>query len=582
MHMENRHNTENVGNGGNPAEISEQMLLDAFLCEIVVIDTGKRIVKANESYCMARGASLAQVVGMPIEACGNADAILKALEYPTETKLIFQEDDDIVALSSIFSNGALVGAMEMRFRHHGLSDAAAMEVSYSHMAEDIHKLFETNWDVIYASDDTGKTLEVSSAATAIWGVDAEQLVGKSVYDLERERIFYPSITRMVLESKRRVQAIQTTATGKKLLVMGTPIVDEENRIVRVINTSRLIVDESEFSQELNETRLLLEGYKRELARSQLQEEQNNAFIAESPEMKKIAVMALKVSETDVPVLITGDSGVGKEVLANFIHAKSPRTEKPYIKINCSALPPTLFESELFGYERGAFTGAERSGKPGLFELAQGGTLFLDEISEIPVGMQAKLLRVLQENEFMRVGGTKTIPLDVRIIAASNKNLPEEIAQGQFRRDLYYRLNVVQFHIPPLRQRQEDILPLSLFFLKKYNAKYRLNRRLSADVMDAFSRCRWDGNTRELQHAIERMVVLSPQDVIGVDSLPESLQCRQRSAPIHVDAIIPLREAQRLVEEKLIAMAQRKYKTTTRIAEVLGVDQSTISRKLKKV
>ena len=141
---------------------------------------------------------------------------------------------------------------------------------------------------------------------------------------------------------------------------------------------------------------------------------------------------------------------------------------------------------------------------------------------------------------------------------------------------------MQFHIPPLRERQEDILPLSLFFLKKYNAKYRLNRRLSADVMDAFSRCRWDGNTRELQHAIERMVVLSPQDVIGVDSLPESLQCRQRSAPIQVDAIIPLREAQRLVEEKLIAMAQRKYKTTTRIAEVLGVDQSTISRKLKKV
>ncbi|BEU86637.1 sigma 54-interacting transcriptional regulator [Selenomonas sp. TAMA-11512] len=579
--MNKRRNIPSADDNIRPAEISEQMLLDAFLCEIVVIDTEKRIVKANEAYCMARGASLAQILGMPIEACGKADSILKALEYPTETKLVFQEDNDIVALSSIFSDGKRVGAMEMRFHHRGMADVAAMEMSYSHMAEDIHKLFETNWDVIYASDDTGRTLEVSSAATAIWGVDAEQLVGKSVYELEKERIFYPSITRMVLESKRRVQAIQTTATGKKLLVMGTPIFDEENRIVRVINTSRLIVDESEFSQELNETRLLLEGYKRELARSQMQEEQNNAFIAESPAMKKIAVMALKVSETDVPVLITGDSGVGKEVLANFIHAKSPRAEKPYIKINCSALPPTLFESELFGYERGAFTGAERSGKPGLFELAQSGTLFLDEISEIPVGLQAKLLRVLQDNEFMRVGGTKTIPLDLRIIAASNKELPAEIDKGLFRRDLYYRLNVVHFRIPPLRERQEDILPLSLFFLKKYNAKYRLNRRLSADVMDAFSRSRWDGNTRELQHAIERMVVLAPQDVIGVDSLPESLQSDLCSEPVRVEAIIPLREAQRLVEEQLIEMARRQYRTTTRIAEALGVDQSTISRKLKR-
>ena len=581
MRMDKR-NTVMMEMGGTCAGISEQMLLDAFLCEIVVIDAEKRIVKANQAYCRARGRSPEEIIGTDIETYGNASTIRKALEYPTETKLIFQEDDDIVALSSIFSAGRLVGAMEMRFHQRGMVDAAVMEVGYSHMAEDIHKLFETNWDVIYASDDTGKTLEVSSAASAIWGVDAAQLVGKSVYELEQERIFYPSITRMVLESKRRVQAIQTTATGKKLLVMGTPIRNEKNRIVRVINTSRLIVDESEFSRELDETRLLVEGYKRELARSRQQEEQDNAFIAESPAMKKIADMALKVSETDVPVLITGESGVGKEVLANFIHAKSLRAEKPYIKINCSALPPTLFESELFGYERGAFTGAERSGKPGLFELARSGTLLLDEISEIPVGMQAKLLRVLQENEFMRVGGTKIIPLDVRIIAASNKELPTEIEKGQFRRDLYYRLNVIQFHIPPLRERQEDILPLSLFFLKKYNAKYRLNRRLSAEVMDAFARCRWDGNTRELQHAIERMVVLSPQDIIGVDSLPESLERDTCAAPIRVDAIVPLREAQRLVEEQLIEMARRKYRTTTRIAEVLGVDQSTISRKWKKI
>lgn len=287
---------------------------------------------------------------------------------------------------------------------------------------------------------------------------------------------------------------------------------------------------------------------------------------------------MKVSETDVAVLITGESGVGKEVLANLIATKSARADKPYIKINCSAIPPTLFESELFGYERGAFTGAERSGKPGLFELANHGTLFLDEISEIPVNMQAKFLRVLQENEFMRVGGTKLRPLDVRIIAATNKNLLTEMERGHFRKDLYYRLNVVQICIPPLRERRDDILPLSLAFLEKYNRKYNLDCKFSPEVMDAFFRYSWDGNVRELQHAVERMVVLSPQSLIGVESLPEAISSEQGEI-VHISEIIPLREAQKLLEEKLLAMARKKYRTTTAMAEVLGVNQSTISRKL---
>ena len=422
-------------------------------------------------------------------------------------------------------------------------------------------------------------MEVSSAANSIWGVDAKFLVGKSVYDLEREKIYYPSITRMVLESKRRVQAIQTTATGKKLLVMGTPIQNEAGKIIRVINTSRIIPNENDLSKELEDTRLLLDGYKRELALSRMEKE-NTSFIAASPEMQKVFGRAMKVSETDVAVLITGESGVGKEVLANLIATKSRRADKPYIKINCSAIPPTLFESELFGYERGAFTGAERNGKPGLFELANHGTLFLDEISEIPINMQAKFLRVLQEKEFMRVGGTKTKTLDVRIIAATNKNLLEEIERGNFRKDLYYRLNVVQICIPPLRERRDDILPLSLAFLEKYNRKYNLDCKFSPEVMDAFFRYSWDGNVRELQHAVERMVVLSPQSLIEVESLPEII-AKERGEVIHVSEIIPLKDAQRILEEKLLAMARKKYKTTTAIAEVLGVNQSTVSRKLSK-
>lgn len=559
--------------------MTEQILMDALPCELVVIDKAGKILKANREYCEAKGVSPDKICGVDVRKFSNSQQLVNALDYPTETKLIFRENDDLVVLSNIFSGRGIKGALEMRFHNYGAGSAGYMELNYSSIAEDIHKLFETNWDVIYASDGDGITLEVSSAANSIWGVDAKFLVGKSVYDLEREKIYYPSITRMVLESKRRVQAIQTTATGKKLLVMGTPIQNEAGKIIRVINTSRIIPNEGDLSKELEETRLLLDGYKRELALSRLDKE-DGAFIAASPEMQKVFERAMKVSETDVAVLITGESGVGKEVLANLIATKSRRADKPYIKINCSAIPATLFESELFGYERGAFTGAERNGKPGLFELANHGTLFLDEISEIPINMQAKFLRVLQEKEFMRVGGTKTKTLDVRIIAATNKDLLQEIERGNFRKDLYYRLNVVQIYVLPLRERRDDILPLSLAFLEKYNRKYNLDCKFSPEIMDAFFRYSWDGNVRELQHAVERMVVLSPQSLIEVESLPEVI-AKERGEVIHVSEIIPLKDAQRILEEKLLAMARKKYKTTTAIAEVLGVNQSTISRKLSK-
>lgn len=565
---------------GREKVVSAARLLSSLPCQGVLIDSLGRIVEANLSYCEAKGLMAETAIGRDIRTLPGSERLLQTLKYPTETALMLHEDQDIILMGNIISRGESLGAVELRLPNI-VSQPLDTEANYSHLGEDIHKLFETNWDVIYASDGNGITLEVSSASHTIWGVDAESLVGKSVYELEKRRIFYPSVTRMVLESGRRVQAIQTTATGKRLLVLGTPIKDEAGNITRVINTSRLILNESELSKELDETKLLLDGYKRELERSRMQEVRSTPFIARSTQMQNVAELAEKVSETDIAVLITGESGVGKEVMANYIASRSPRSGRPYIKINCSAIPPTLLESEIFGYERGAFTGAERSGKPGIFELADKGTLFLDEISEIPVTMQAKFLRVLQENEFMRVGGTKAIPVDVRIIAATNKDLLLEIEKGNFRKDLYYRLNVVQIRIPPLRERKDDILPLSLFFLDKYNKKYHLNRSFSPEVIDAFQGYRWDGNTRELQNTVERMVVLSPRDVIAIDSLPETMTSQQADDVIRVDDIIPLREAQQILEDKLIELAKSRYRTTTQIAEALGVDQSTISRKLRR-
>lgn len=561
---------------------AKQVILNALPCDALIINRDGCITGVNDSYCVHCGDQEASLLGMDISAVdANAESLTTILRNTTEIRLMFWEKDDLVIQSNIMEQGYTVGAIQLRFYNVDMVSVNRTELSYSHLSEDINKIFETNWDVIYASDNNGITLEVSAAAKTIWGVEAKNLVGKSVYELEKKRIFYPSITRMVLESKQRIQAIQTTATGKKLLVLGTPIKDDNDNIIRVINTSRLIVNENELYKELEETKLLMEGYKRELAYIRNQEQQDIPFIANSIQMRNVSSLAAKVSETDIAVIITGESGVGKEVLANYIHSVSGRKDGPYIKINCGAIPPTLMESELFGYEKGAFTGAERSGKTGIFELANHGTLFLDEIGEIPITLQPKLLRVLQENEFMRVGGTKSISVDVRIIAATNRDLLEEVNKGTFRKDLYYRLNVVDIRIPPLRDRKDDILPLSQFFLDKYNKKYHMDKMFSAEVIDAFIAYKWDGNIRELQNTVERMVVLSPQNIIEPDSLPEMVTNGRKIAAIQMDEIMPLREAHQMVEDILIEMARKKYSTTTQMAEALGVDQSTISRKLKK-
>ena len=245
-------------------------------------------------------------------------------------------------------------------------------------------------------------------------------------------------------------------------------------------------------------------------------------------------------------------------------------------------PKSLLESELFGYEKGAFTGANKDGKPGLFELADHGTLFLDEISEVPTDMQVKLLRVLQESTLMRIGGTKAIQVDVRVIAACNRDLEQEIRAGRFREDLYYRLNVVPIVIPPLRERPDDILPLTLFFLKRLNARYGKNKTLDPEIVQRFQEFHWPGNIRELQNIVERLFILSDKEQIALTDVPEYILSANKDAYVTVKHILPLKEAVAQVERQLIRLAMEKYKTTVRAAAALGVDQSTISRKLKQM
>jgi transcriptional regulator with PAS, ATPase and Fis domain len=319
---------------------------------------------------------------------------------------------------------------------------------------------------------------------------------------------------------------------------------------------------------------------------EMQEEhlESHQLIARSPCMLKALRQALKVSKVESSVLILGESGVGKGLFADVIHKNSGRTGKPLIKINCGAIPESLIESELFGYEKGAFTGAQSGGKPGHLELADGGTLFLDEIAELPLSSQVKLLRFLEDGRVTRLGSTKSRTVDVRILAATNRNLEEMVGQGKFRLDLFYRLKVIPIHVPSVRERKECILPLINHYVGLFAEKNSVKKRLSRAALDALLSYSYPGNVRELMNICERLVVMSETEIIDLQDLPSEMVGRstESQAPsLSWPEEMSLQQALDSAEKSLLIRAMSRHGNQCRMAEALGVNQSTIARKMKK-
>ncbi len=508
---------------------------------------------------------------------------------------------NITGALALFEEASVYSSVLEELEHHRIT------------IQDLQTIFDNSYDVIYVCDGNGITLRASSACERLWGKKPEELIGRSVYDLEREGVYRPSATRLALERKKKVQIVQETRTGRRLMVVSTPIRNATGEVVRVVNASRDITEIHKLETELQQFKDIVEGYKVELARLQDQSQQKvGQPIYRSPVMEKIMSTLARVASVDSTVLIRGESGVGKEVIADYVHSHSPRFDRPLIKVNCAAIPETLLESELFGYEQGAFTGALKNGKAGLFELANDGTLFLDEIGDMPIELQAKLLRVLQDTQIMRIGGRKPIQINIRIIAATNQDLGASVENGTFRKDLYYRLNVIPVVIPPLRERREDILPLIQAFLTRYATKFGRHIRISEEALAMLEAYQWPGNIRELQNIVERLTVTTDATVVGVEHLPESLVCSvekalitnqstksttttnvlaavdqfgqttvKSQAEVEVHRLISLKKAVALVETQLLEMAGERHRTITEMAKALEVDQSTISRKLQK-
>lgn len=425
-------------------------------------------------------------------------------------------------------------------------------------------VFDNVENGIYIVDGQGVTVGVNRTFEEMSGFSNAELAGRSLYDLVGpDNYFSGSASLLVLERKAPVTATYSTRTNRKLLVKGKPIFDDQGGIRYVINT---IWD------------LTVVNYNREIDADTARERLLRAedIVTCSPPMTHAIDLALRVANTSSTILLSGESGVGKSLIARMIHRTSDRKDKPFLQINCGAIPEALIESELFGYEAGAFTGADRRGKPGLFETANGGTVFLDEISELPLHLQSRLLGVIQDKAFFRVGGREVTAVDVRLIAASNKNLADLAAAGKFREDLYYRLNVVPIRLPALRERREDIPLLIRYFSDRFNRKYQTYKKLSPDLVSDLVARLWKGNVRELENLIERLIVTSAEETITPEEAAPA--AGQRDGQHNRS----LKEMLFEQEQKILLQSLRQYGTTRRVAEALGISQASAARKLKEI
>jgi len=412
-----------------------------------------------------------------------------------------------------------------------------------------------------------------------------KMKGKNPRDGVRYGDIEESITIRALETKKPLKMnVRWSKTGKTVTYTSIPFLGPNGEVEKVINTGRDVTKLLQLQEDLQKTADLKDHYLKRL--STLESLVGiSTIVHSSDEMKWVVSTAIKAAKADSPVFIFGESGAGKEVVANLIHSSGDRNKRPFVGVNCSAIPSELLESELFGYEEGAFTGARRGGKKGLLEEASDGTIFLDEITEIPLQMQSKLLRVLEEQEFRRVGSILKIPLKARIVSASNMNNEELADSSKFRRDLFYRLNVIPIYVPPLRERRDDIFPLTRFFLKNINIKYNTSIKFSLHLMAKFYNYNWPGNVRELKNMVERLVVMAEKDEVDVQDYRLLSKFEQKKEPfedgdISISKMMSLKTAHKILDEILIKKAMKETGKVSKAARLLGINPCTIFRKIK--
>lgn len=461
--------------------------------------------------------------------------------------------------------------------------------------EDYWKLLEfsveNSWVGYIIANREGDYLYTNKAHEKYTGYAPEIIKGLTAQYIENEGMYDKiSSTMLALKNKEEVVIEQyEPPINRNILVRGTPYFDKEGNVEYVVSQ---LIDLKKLQQEQKEIRKLCEGkgwsqYEKVFVEDIFQDSENAEFIVyKSKVMCTVMDQARTVAKSDATVLLLGETGTGKEMMAQYIHQTSYRKDMPFVRINCSAIPENLLESELFGYEPGSFTGGSREGKIGLLEFANNGTVLLDEIGDMPLSLQSKILRVLQEKEITKIGGRKPVKINVRFIASTNADIVELIKEKKFRRDLYYRLSVMPIKIPTLRERKEDIPLLIHYFVKKYNHKYGMNKAVEWHLAEKILAKSFAGNVRQLANLIERLIIMSPENIISIDIFEklyfESDDITEKNKYTLMDfEEKSLKQIMEDYEKYILQEYRKRYKNSYNISEKLKTNQSTIFRKLKK-
>ena len=434
-------------------------------------------------------------------------------------------------------------------------------------------------DDMMLSDAEGVILWVSENYEKNFGFAHGSIVGKSAFDLEQDGTLDPCITAEVLRQKKKITTTQTiNRVHKNVMTVGIPLFDKAGALKYAVCFNTVSMEQiNVIQQNYRNLQNSLQQYTQEIAELRIRAT-STSIVVKSAAMQRLWTLIQNTANTKANILITGETGVGKSAIAKAIHNMSSRANGPFIEVNCAVLHENLIESELFGYEKGAFTGAASGGKIGKIELANHGTLFLDEIGELPHHIQSKLLQLIQEKTIERLSGTRRIELDFRLLVATNRNLEEEVQRGLFRSDLFYRLNVIRIHIPPLRQRPEDILPLAHQFLERFCGEYGKQLALSPRFVAFLEQYPWPGNVRQLENLMERLVITAQDPILDVTALPVEFTGGDTHLPAPTGTLAERMDA---FEGQIIRDSYRRCGTTVAVAKELGISQATAARKIAK-
>ncbi len=576
-----------IGHNWADIPVSWSDILDASHNGIVIINRDGVILLYNKAARKMLGNEAKSPVGRHFaeirpETWGDLKSILESGEPQVGKKIVLPQATIIANRNPIVVNGRVLGAISV-FQDISEYEALISGLQgYRKLHRELEAIFESSFDGLYITDGKANSIRVNTAYERITGLKREDLLGRNMIDLVKEGVFDHSVTLDVLEQRDQVTIMQKIKSDKHLLVTGTPIFDDEEKIALVVTNVRDITLLNDVRDQLEESRRLSSRYYQSLLELEKFQHHLQDLVVKSSSMIQTVRRAIKVAAVEASVLLYGESGVGKSMLARIIHLISPRKERPFIKISCGAIPDSLIESELFGYTKGAFTGASPEGKAGLIEVGHTGTVFLDEVGDLTPATQVKLLQVIEDKMFTRLGGTRAISVDVRIIAATNQNLKDLVQKGRFREDLYYRLNVIPIHIPPLRERRDDITALALNRLEKFNRASRCSKRLDPAVMDMLVQYDYPGNVRELINIMERMMIMSEGNLISISDLPGELR---EQTPAHFDPFdegSTLQEAVRKIEAHVIRGALHRHKSIAMAARALDIHPTTMWRKMLKL